>query len=118
MELKDFISETIIQINQGLLEAQEKTKEYGTVINPPVRGKKEDTLFTYKDSNIFLANGIEFDVCLVVEESQNSDKKGKLELAAGIFKIGGQDKKSENSKNQEVNRVKFSIPILWGTREN
>lgn len=116
MELKDFIAETLIQINQGLIKAQEETKKYGTVVNPPIHGKGDD-IVTYKGNKVFLANGIEFDVCLTVEESQCSDKKGKLELATGIFKLGGQDKKSENSKNQEVNRIKFSIPILWGTQE-
>lgn len=117
MELKDFISETIIQINQGLLEAQEKTKKYGTVINPHLRGAPSDSFKTTKDMALYSAQGVDFDVCLTVEESQCADKKGKLELAAGIFKLGGQDKKSENSKNQEVNRIKFSIPILWGTQE-
>lgn len=114
MELKDFIAETIIQINQGLAEAQEKTKEYGTVINPHIRGGGDNFLITHTEHDIYSAQGIEFDVCLTVEESQGSDKKGKLELAAGIFKLGGQDKKSETAKNQEVNRIKFSIPILWG----
>lgn len=116
MELKDFISETIIQINQGLLEAQEKTKEYGTIINPPLKGTSAESFQFTKNISLYSTEGIEFDVCLTVEDSKNTDKKGRLEMATGLFKLGGQEKKSENTKNQEVNRIKFSIPILWGTQ--
>lgn len=34
MELKDFVKETLLQITQGIKEAQEATEEYGSVINP------------------------------------------------------------------------------------
>ena len=44
MDLKDFVSETIVQISQGLIEAQEKAKDLGTVINPPLFTKPEDII--------------------------------------------------------------------------
>jgi hypothetical protein len=34
MELKEFITQTLININQGIIDAQEQSKESGIVINP------------------------------------------------------------------------------------
>lgn len=114
MELKDFIAETIAQISLGLVEAQERTKEHGTVINPPVHGSPN----ALKSSTAFMTDhliqSVDFDICVSVEENKNTDKKGVVEVVTGLFNLGAGCKKSENEKNQEVNRIKFSIPILWG----
>jgi hypothetical protein len=34
MELKEFITQTLININQGILDAQEQPKDSGFLINP------------------------------------------------------------------------------------
>ena len=46
MELKDFITETLTQMMEGVKNAQEKAKEFGAIINPPSEYSKEDTIST------------------------------------------------------------------------
>ena len=42
MELKEFITQTLININQGILDAQELTKDSGFLINPKNYKKDKD----------------------------------------------------------------------------
>lgn len=120
MDLKDFVSETIVQISQGIMEAQEKTKELGAVINPPTKGPADGNLFTTVGNIDYVVQKIDFDICVSVESSNSKESKGKLGVVTAF--VGGKVEKGteENSANQSVNRIKFSIPCLlpWGKIQN
>lgn len=110
MDLKDFVSETIVQISQGLIEAQEKAKDLGTVINPPLFTKPDDIIVKDNYGNTDqAAQFIDFDICLTVENANNSEAKGKISIFS--CSLGGGESSSVNIGN--MNRIKFTIPVVF-----
>ncbi len=104
MELKDFISETLKEIVNGIEAAQWDTAEKGAYINPVLSCDAFPDPST--SSIIRLRNGlrtvvqpIHFDVCITSSES----KSGK----AGIKVVSGNIESSTATES----RIKFVIPI-------
>jgi hypothetical protein len=94
MELKDFIKHALLDVVNGVEEAnQEKNrfrltsqKHYGTGEN----GQK-----------------VEFDVSVMVNESSENDLKGGIKVA--LVNLGGGRKELES--NQNVHKIKFEVFI-------
>ena len=114
VELKDFISQTIIEICNGVSEAQEHTQKQGALVCPA-------TLSVDKEGN-FLAerpqkhstprqyryiNSIEFDVMITAKSG--TEGKAGIGVLSGVFSFGASGKTESN--NSVCNRIKFSIPI-------
>ncbi len=98
MELKDFISETLIQIEEGLKTAKSKMED--VKISPDIKGKdisKEgySLEYNYRD--------IDFDIALTASDSIAGEAK------AGLRVLGVEG--SVNKENSKISRIKFSIPI-------
>ena len=94
MELKKFIAQTLLDIVQGVEDAQEKAAEEGTAgrIAPysttdTTRGVRE----------------IDFDVAITSAEG--------AEAGAGISVVGIGAKGSLSTERSNVSRIKFSVPI-------
>ena len=108
MELKDFITETLTQMMEGVKNAQEKAKEFGAIINPPSEYSKEDTISMRNSIGEYQRiQTVEFDVSLT-STSTGDTKKGISVAFAGIGVEGG---KGNNEQNAIMNRIKFAIPI-------
>jgi hypothetical protein len=101
MDLKDFIRETLLQIQRGIGEAQtELYGKYQGVIAPLFKPIENLT-----DADM---EWVEFDVAITVTEGAEKDIGGKLNIAA--MSLGGSGKKSHESES--VSRVKFRVPIV------
>ena len=108
MGLKDFITETLTQMMEGVKNAQEKAKEFGAIINPPSEYSKEDTISMRNSIGEYQRiQTVEFDVSLT-STSTSDTKKGISVAFAGIGVEGG---KGNNEQNAIMNRIKFTIPI-------
>ena len=96
MQLQDFISESILQIVNGILDAQTKNITNAR-INPSnlKLGTKMTQQELYDFDNRMLLSRVEFDVAVNAEESAGA--KG------GIGKI--------DTKSSSINRIKFNVPI-------
>jgi len=96
MELKDFISESIKQITDGLLEGheyiQKKSKDSEGVRNE------------YRKIN--------FDIGVQSSEGNKDDAGGKITVAQ-IFQVGG--KTESNSSVINTNRIQFDVLIHINT---
>lgn len=109
MNLKEFISETLSQIIEGVKDAQEKAKNHGSKVNPYI-WKNPENLSRH---NFTEASGgeimqiIDFDVALTA--TQKKGTKGGIGIFAGGLGIGSQGQ--SNSDNTSVSRVKFKVPI-------
>lgn len=104
MELSSFITETLVQIQQGVEEAIKQRKAtpgaFGA-INPAFG----------KDANAFSKHHVqqvEFDVAVTV--SEKSSKAGKAGLKVFSAELGGEINK--DAENSTVSRIKFTIPII------
>lgn len=69
MDLKEFISETIVQIVAGVVDAQEKTKELGAKVSPKLTGASH---FSVQHRFLSAEGGatqiVQFDVALTAKE--------------------------------------------------
>lgn len=92
MELKDFISESIKQITDGLLEGNKYIKEK----SPNSEGVRND----YRKIN--------FDIGVQSSEGNKDDVGGKITVA-NIFQAGG--KTESNSSIVNTNRIQFDVLI-------
>ena len=111
MDLKTFVSETLLQISEGIVEAQKATKTSGTSINPPLYNSstsRENQINTSNKVN-FIPQYIEFDVLVTVENSNTAGGKGNIHIAMFGLEAG----KNTGSKDSSASRIKFSIPVAW-----
>lgn len=116
MELKDFISGTLIQIIEGVSEAQNYAAENNTKVNPPnltlIKAGSNDI---YCDtSNSKYAQIVDFDVAITT--SDESSGKAGIGIFVGPVGIGGQTKSDQS--NSSVSKLKFSVPVLLPTQKN
>jgi hypothetical protein len=114
MQLKDFVSNTLNEIVEGIVAAQEFGRERGALVNPKgLTGLK--TSVTYWDSATGTApEQVEFDVAITAGEGKGT--KGGIGVFVGSFALGSQGE-SESSKSS-VSRVKFSIPVHFPRTES
>src|SRR5689334_13522410 len=86
MDLKDFVSQTLCQIIEGVKDAQSKASEHGGNINPRfARGSPErfsDHGLMHLHSGGF-AQFVQFDVALTA--TSGTGTKGGVGVVAGIF---------------------------------
>lgn len=104
MELKECIAETLIQIAQGVYCAKDKYKELGGRIAPAKTCIDISNMSQKKNP---LLNIVEFEVVLA-QSSSNSDSKG---IGVKLSIINGVAGKGNESKDESVTKVKFSVPV-------
>ena len=111
MELKEFVSEVLTDIFEGVADAQVRIANKGGEINPAVRtGTSGSTFAPSKTPDHQILNKTlcvaEFDVALTVADKEQ--KGGKIGVLLGSIGVGGG--KSEAVETSQITRVKFSVP--------
>lgn len=109
MELQIFIAETIKSILDGIKQAQEYAKLSGGTIVPSELNFKSDLPGTHWDDDGVIMEKIDFDVAVTVTDTNT--KEGKAGIS--VWGIGAGIKGQENSKNESISRIKFSIPVIY-----
>jgi len=113
MLLSEFVSSSISQIIDGVLEAQKYASDKGAKINPLGLSIDNPNINTAKIKQDFSAEEIgqviEFDVAVTTTEGSQIQGGGGITVAS-IVNLGG-SAKTDNS-NINVSRLKFSIPIF------
>lgn len=108
MDLRDFVSETLTQIVDGVKSSQDKAIESGAMVNP-----KLSTSWEQAGKHGFLKIGdgyaqiVQFDVALSVTEGTGT--KGGIGVFAGAINLGSSGQ--SNNENSSVSRVKFCVPL-------
>jgi hypothetical protein len=106
MDLKDFVSQTLTQIIQGVKAAQEAAKAHGAEINPSMSRSPAGAASKETMSGKY-SRDVEFDVALTVTEGTGT--KGGIGIVAGPFALGSTGQST--TQNSSVTRVKFSVPL-------
>ena len=109
MKLKDFIAETLKEILDGVVEAQQHYSTKGASVNSPniVYRTAEGSQILDRHTGQ-LAQLIEFDVAVTATEGTGT--KGGIGVFVGPIVLGSQGK--TDTSNASVSRIKFSIPVL------
>ncbi|MBX3657876.1 MAG: hypothetical protein KF740_05525 [Ramlibacter sp.] len=111
MELKNFISQALTSIVEGVVDAQKKTEKLGAHVNPggltrTTQHISNDALWDNTTNNF--ARLVNFDVAVTVEEGTKTN--AKIGVVAGVLNLGAGGA-SEN-KELAVSRIQFSVPVL------
>lgn len=125
MNLQDFIKETVVQIAESVVDIQKHFDEKGinAIVNPREFQDIKDGNFagrykplsysektgkTYESDYFRMVDAVEFDVAVTVEADSKKEVGGKLK----VFDIGIGAEGSEVSKQANVSKVKFKIPLV------
>lgn len=111
MELKEFVSETLLSIITGVNDAQEKARELGAFVNPGGLSRNtsnvtDNSLWDNSTNNY--AQPVKFDVAITAEDSAQAG--AKVKVLSGIF--GGDVGGEKGSKNVIASRIQFAVPVL------
>lgn len=90
MDLKEYISSVILQIAEGVKEAQEKTEELGIIINPES--------YISKDNNA------------LIEDNTSSDRR-RVQMIEFDITLNTENYDLSDIKTSENGHVKFTLPI-------
>lgn len=105
MELKEFIKQSLVEIIDGVVEAQAYAKQKGARINPQ-RSKSQSSIVT--DAWGAIGQDVEFDVAVVSNESVG----GEIKTGISVIGIGIGGQASSDRSNATQNRIKFSVPLF------
>jgi len=114
MELKQFISQALSSIVEGVVEAQNQTRDHGAFINPgglmrTTKSISDNAIWDNRTNNF--ARLVDFDIAVTVEEGTKTN--AKIGVVAGLLNLGAGGA-SEN-KELAVSRIRFEVPVLLPT---
>jgi hypothetical protein len=104
MDLKEFTKQALVQIVEGTKEADAIIKES----NAHIHLECED----FTGTSYPLTN-VDFDVAITATETEGANGGGGIKVM-GVFNAGGEIK--SRTENQTVSRVKYTIPLVLGSK--
>lgn len=117
MQLKDFVSQTLIQIIEGVAEAQEHTRatdgyiDQRDRVNPKLMDRADHApkgkYYTTQMGE--LVQMVKFDVAVTTEKSSNAKAGGGIRVAGVGF--GGDV--AAGDKDTSLSRVSFEVPLAF-----
>jgi|SRR5690606_34602306 hypothetical protein len=110
MELKQFVTEALLQISGGIEDAQTKLREAGS-------GTRINTSITKDDSGNLVTGGrrdsvefVEFDVAILANSGTETKAGVGLTVASLLsLSAGGKSNQSQGTES----RIKFKIPVAF-----
>lgn len=111
MELKEFVSQTLISIIEGVTDAQKKSEEHAALVNPGglmrnTSNVSANSIWDNRNNNY--AQSVSFDIAVTAEDTATGG--AKIKVLAGI--LGGDVGGEKGNKNSVASRIQFSVPIL------
>lgn len=111
MELREYISETLVQITEGINTAMEKLDGKGVIINPNSTYHSDGRFWIGKQMEhscvMRWVQMIDMNISTIVTES--TEGQGGAKINVGVLNVGGGMK--DVGSEQKTNTIKFSIPI-------
>jgi len=115
MNLKDFVTESLVEIIEGITDAQARVSNTKSQVSPQI-----SSLFSKSQSggaNLALGwdnmgnliHTVDFDVAVTALEG--TETKGGIGVVTGILALGSQGKSEES--NQSISRLQFKVPISF-----
>jgi len=116
MELKDFIKESLVQINLAIEESNEELKDSTAVVNPSgIQINSESSQAYGRESdkeihqNTKVVHKVDFDVSVYAQDDKTTSGRAKISIASIGIGVGAEEKNSNKSES----RLKFSIPVIY-----
>lgn len=104
MELKEFVSETLTQICEGVKDAQSKCGTLGARVNPAIDG---DNVIISNHPSFWKCSKVHFSITL---QSIEGDKgRSGIGVLLANVSLGTAEEKSQSSSS--ATSVEFSVPV-------
>lgn len=117
MELKDYISETLVQITEGIIDAQSRLADKDVVINPAKSFGEKGDYWIGRDQEfgpvIRRVQEVEMKVGVVSSEEVTGDGGAKVHL--GVLNLGAGLGEKGTERNE--NFVRFTVPVSFPVTE-
>lgn len=117
MELKDYISETLVQITEGIIDAQSRLADKDVVINPAKSFGVKGDYWIGRDQEsgpvIRRVQEVEMKVGVVSSEEVTGDGGAKVHL--GVLNLGAGLGEKGTERNE--NFVRFTVPVSFPVTE-
>jgi hypothetical protein len=107
MNLKEFVAEALVQLVEGVIDAQDRTKDKKARIAPRLNANPETLKLGVFNTGDVPAQMVSFDVALTAMEGTAT--KGGIGLVVAMVTLGSTGQSKEESSS--VSRVKFSVPV-------
>lgn len=106
MKLRDFVAETLVEIQQGVAKAIDRRDQEGLAgrISPVFSDPTDPVLDWTK-----LVEKVEFDVAVTEARAGEATGEGGLEVLS--VRVGA--KGAVKQEHSTVNRIRFSVPVLF-----
>ena len=113
MDLKEFTKQTLVQIVEGVAEADSQLSEVGSFV--PITNFGNTTATFARDNNGTprLVINIDFDVAITAIETEGVNGGGGLKVA-GFFNAGSSAE--SKTENQTISRIKYTLPLVLAKR--
>ncbi|MDB6102430.1 MAG: hypothetical protein JWO52_2429 [Gammaproteobacteria bacterium] len=110
MDLREFVTQTLVQIVEGVSQAKSQLSTTGASVNPLLIGDYRE-MAKHGGGLMLEAGGfaqlVEFDVALTITEATGT--KGGIGVFAGAITLGSSGQSQQ--QNSSVSRVKFNVPM-------
>ena len=108
MELQEFIKTTLVQITNGIIDAQKELEGSGCLINPEGFGREAEQIKRGYENRYRSIQKVRMNVVLSVSESEGS----KSGIGVAKFIKAGIDNE-ENTSTNKYTSVDFEVPIAF-----
>lgn len=120
MELKDFIRDTLLNIVQGVKEAQDACGIEGAIISPMDAGQLGHKVQVGK--KIHYVQIVDFEVILGEGRTKEAEATDKGVISVVLSSIGFGVEANKSNKQEEKNKaqtcIKFSVPVILPSIDN
>jgi len=113
MELKKFVSESLVNLVKGIEDAHEKLEKSNAEINPQLLGsfdsKPTTNVVGMTTRNSLPVTMVSFDLAVTVSDGKQTE--GGIAIFTGAFGLGSKGKSDQSHEN--ISRIKFNIPVAF-----
>jgi len=111
MQLREFISETIVQIINGIVDSQKQVDSLGAKVNPAMLLNTSRSIglageYSNTKRNVY---PIEFDIA--VGEAKGDGVKAGIGILSVVLSAGAQSEIKSSQSNES--RIKFIVPVVF-----
>lgn len=107
MDLKEFTKQTLVQIVEGAIEANDLLADTGARVVSEAPNNAKNCII--RREGMINVIDVDFDVAISVTELEGANGGGGLKVASLLSIGGGVENKSEN---QTISRVKYTLPLV------
>jgi hypothetical protein len=111
MEIREFVRDVLVDIVEGIKEAQRKDLVGGYIAPDAIGGHEFPADSGVHHSSRIISTAVKFDMAVTVETAHSGGGGAKVRIAVVEADLGGK----LDSKNTQASRIQFSVPVLMPT---